>query len=60
MVRGLENLPSSTETSRPLLLVGNHGRLGLYDLPFLVIELYLRRIKVPPSTGSAAPGPLAH
>lgn len=49
VVRGLENLPKASDTNRPLLLVGNHARIGLYDMPFLVIELYMRRIKVPNS-----------
>ena len=46
VVHGVENLPSASETSRPLLLVGNHARIGLYDMPFLIIELYLRGVKV--------------
>lgn len=46
VVRGVENLPSAGETSRPILLVGNHARIGLYDMPFLMIELYLRGVKV--------------
>ena len=45
-MRGLENLPSASETNRPLLFVGNHARIGLYDMPYLIMELYLRRIKV--------------
>lgn len=46
VVSGIENLPSGIETQRPLLLVGNHARIGLYDMPLLMIELYLRKIKV--------------
>ncbi len=47
VVRGIENLPSSaSETGRPLLFVGNHARIGLFDMPYLMIELYLRGIKV--------------
>ena len=46
VMRGLENLPSASDTQRPLLFVGNHARIGLYDMPYLIMELYLRRIKV--------------
>lgn len=46
VVHGIENLPSASSTSRPLLFVGNHARIGLYDMPYLIIELYLRGIKV--------------
>lgn len=44
MVEGTENLPESG--SRPLLFVGNHTLYGLYDLPFIMMELYLRGFKV--------------
>jgi len=55
VVRGAGNLPNSAvDTSRPLLLVGNHARIGLYDMPYLMIELYLRGIKV------AAPSLVPH
>ncbi|KAK9831878.1 hypothetical protein WJX81_004455 [Elliptochloris bilobata] len=47
MVLGTENLPDPLAAkARPLLFVGNHTRFGLYDLPFLVCELYLRGFKV--------------
>ena len=47
MVLGAENLPDPLAArARPLLFVGNHTRFGLYDLPFLVCELYLRGFKV--------------
>ena len=46
MVSGAENLPGPDAGPRPLLLVGNHARIGLYDLPFLLNELYLLGIKV--------------
>ena len=42
MVRGAENLPSPLGPKKPILFVGNHTLVGLYDLPFLVYELYLR------------------
>jgi len=46
VVRGEENLPDPlAPKARPLLFVGNHTRFGLYDLPFLVCELYLRGLK---------------
>ena len=46
MVLGTENLPDPLAArARPLLFVGNHTRFGLYDLPFLVCELYLRGFK---------------
>lgn len=46
VVRGTENLPSASQTNRPLLFVGNHARIGLYDMPYLMSELYLRGVKV--------------
>ncbi len=47
LVLGTENLPDPLAlNARPLLFVGNHTRFGLYDLPFLVCELYLRGFKV--------------
>ncbi|KAK9841300.1 hypothetical protein WJX74_003515 [Apatococcus lobatus] len=42
VVRGAENLPSPLGPKKPILFVGNHTLVGLYDLPFLVYELYLR------------------
>ena len=45
VLQGLDNLPGRGET-RPLLFVGNHSRLGVYDLPWMLSELYLRGIKV--------------
>ena len=46
VVRGAENLPSCSDTARPILFVGNHARIGLFDMPFLMVELYLRGLKV--------------
>lgn len=45
VIQGEENLPGRDET-RPLLFVGNHSRMGVYDLPWILSELYLRGIKV--------------
>ncbi|GAX74282.1 hypothetical protein CEUSTIGMA_g1731.t1 [Chlamydomonas eustigma] len=44
VVLGGENLPleGSMDWSRPMLFVGNHGKMGFYDTPFLMYELYLR------------------
>ncbi|KAK3284401.1 hypothetical protein CYMTET_7949 [Cymbomonas tetramitiformis] len=43
LISGLSNLPDPlTATSRPVLFVGNHSSQGLYDLPLMVHELYLR------------------
>ena len=42
VVRGAHNLPSPLGPKKPILFVGNHTLTGLYDLPFLVYELYLR------------------
>ena len=58
MVLGAEHLPDPLAAkARPLLFVGNHTRFGLYDLPFLVCELYLRGFKVrrPVARGFACP-----
>lgn len=44
VMQGTENLPSKGEV-RPLLFVGNHSRMGVYDLPWIVSELYLRGYK---------------
>jgi pimeloyl-ACP methyl ester carboxylesterase/1-acyl-sn-glycerol-3-phosphate acyltransferase len=48
---GEDRLPSPSSSSstlppRPLLFVANHARYGLYDLPFLVGELYARGVRV--------------
>ncbi|KAJ9531874.1 hypothetical protein QJQ45_022011, partial [Haematococcus lacustris] len=45
---GAENLPmlGSEEAARPMLFVGNHQRMGLYDTPLLVYELAVRGYKV--------------
>ena len=51
VVAGVELLPPA-DTLRPLMFVGNHSRMGVYDLPWLLSELYMRGIKVP-----ALPGP---
>lgn len=43
MLTGVKNLPDPMQkVSRPVLFVGNHTSLGMYDLPLLVHELYLR------------------
>lgn len=44
VVLGTEHLPApgTAEYERPMLLVGNHQRVGLYDTPLLVYELYVR------------------
>ena len=47
MVAGVELLPSA-DTVRPLLFVGNHSRMGVYDLPWILSELYMRGIKAAP------------
>lgn len=47
VVRGEENVPDGAVTEQGCLFVGNHTRFGLYDLPFLMYELYLRGHKVP-------------
>lgn len=46
VVRGVEHLPSGAVGSRPILFVGNHTLMGLYDLPVLLMELYMRGFKV--------------
>eukprot|EP00884_Botryococcus_braunii_P010502 jgi/Botrbrau1/19453/Bobra.0338s0073.1 len=51
VVEGTEHLPVGPR--RPLLFVGNHTLYGLYDLTFLMVELYLRGYKV---RGLAHPG----
>ncbi len=44
MVLGFEHLPppGSPDFSRPMLFVGNHQKMGFYDTPLLVYELYVR------------------
>lgn len=44
VVLGAEHIPleQAAASGRPILFVGNHGRCGLYDLPLLMMELYLR------------------
>jgi len=46
VVRGAENVPDGAVKERGCLFVGNHTQFGLYDLPFLMYELYLRGHKV--------------
>lgn len=46
VVRGAENVPDGAVKERGVLFVGNHTQFGLYDLPFLMYELYLRGHKV--------------
>lgn len=46
VVRGVDLLPTGAVGSRPILFVGNHTLMGLYDLPVLLMELYLRGFKV--------------
>ncbi|KAF6260587.1 hypothetical protein COO60DRAFT_1625641 [Scenedesmus sp. NREL 46B-D3] len=50
---GQEHLPGLVGSGRPLLFVGNHQKCGLYDMPLLAYELYLRGFKV---KGLAHPG----
>jgi len=48
LVAGAHHLPDPADPAtagRPLLFVANHARYGLYDLPFLVSELYARGIR---------------
>ncbi|KAK9823578.1 hypothetical protein WJX72_003968 [[Myrmecia] bisecta] len=42
---GVEHLPDPLSTKRPILFVGNHTLYGVYDLPFLMYELYIRGFK---------------
>ncbi|KAL0028357.1 hypothetical protein WJX77_001655 [Trebouxia sp. C0004] len=53
VMKGVENLPDPLGPRRPLLFIGNHTLIGLYDLPLLVHELYLRGYRV---RGLAHPG----
>eukprot|EP00877_Chromochloris_zofingiensis_P003357 jgi/Chrzof1/13021/Cz07g16210.t1 len=52
---GLECLPDphGAARGRPMLFVGNHQKMGLYDMPLLLYELYMRGFKV---KGLAHPG----
>jgi hypothetical protein len=50
---GQEHLPALATSERPLLFVGNHQKMGLYDMPLLAYELYMRGFKV---KGLAHPG----
>eukprot|EP00879_Flechtneria_rotunda_P011456 GHRR01011969.1.p1 GENE.GHRR01011969.1~~GHRR01011969.1.p1 ORF type:complete len:750 (+),score=309.75 GHRR01011969.1:1187-3436(+) len=50
---GQEHLPGLVRSGRPLLFVGNHQKMGLYDMPLLAYELYMRGFKV---KGLAHPG----
>ncbi|KAF8058058.1 acyltransferase-like protein [Scenedesmus sp. PABB004] len=43
---GQEHLPALVSSGRPLLFVGPHGKMGLYDMPLLTYELYMRGFKV--------------
>lgn len=44
---GTENLPDPlAQPRRPILFVGNHTLFGLYDLPMLMDQLYLRGFRV--------------
>ncbi|EFJ42301.1 hypothetical protein VOLCADRAFT_107348 [Volvox carteri f. nagariensis] len=55
VVLGFEHLPppGSPAFSRPMLFVGNHQKMGFYDTPLLVYELYVRGYRV---RGLAHPG----
>ncbi|KAF5832325.1 hypothetical protein DUNSADRAFT_11801 [Dunaliella salina] len=55
VVLGTEHLPplGSEEFKRPMLFVGNHQRVGLYDTPLLVYEMAVRGYRV---RGLAHPG----
>lgn len=44
-VYGEQHLPLDALGHRPVLFVGNHTLFGLYDMPLLMLELYLRGIK---------------
>ena len=55
VMRGVENLPDPLKgPRRPLLFVGNHTLFGMLDLPFLMMELYLRGHKVRGEQSKAA------
>lgn len=49
-VFGAENLPdlSKYDRPRPIIFVGNHQKMGLYDLPLLLLELYYRQARFAP------------
>ena len=52
---GAENLPpeGSKDWARPMLFVGNHGKMGFYDTPLLMYELFVRGYRI---RGLAHPG----
>lgn len=52
---GAENLPpeGSEDWARPMLFVGNHGKMGFYDTPLLMYELFVRGYRI---RGLAHPG----
>ena len=60
VVRGAENVPDGAVKERGCLFVGNHTQFGMYDLPFLMYELYLRGHKVRLSRHNPAPAPASH
>ncbi|KAG2447181.1 hypothetical protein HYH02_007924 [Chlamydomonas schloesseri] len=55
VVLGYSNLPppGTPDFERPMLFVGNHQKMGFYDTPLLVYELYVRGYRV---RGLAHPG----
>ena len=53
-------MPDGAVKERGCLFVGNHTQFGMYDLPFLMYELYLRGHKVRRSLRSPAPAPASH
>ena len=59
MVRGVENIPDGLVAERGILFVGNHTRFGMYDMPFLMIELHLRghNVRAPPGKTQPYPRP---
>jgi hypothetical protein len=56
VVLGAQHLPdpASVAGARPLLFVGNHQRMGLYDMPLLLMELYVRGHQVGGEAGAGA------
>lgn len=55
LVLGTEHLPDPAQVvgRRALVFVGNHQRMGLYDMPLLMMELYVRGFQ---PKGLAHPG----
>ncbi|KXZ48759.1 hypothetical protein GPECTOR_25g343 [Gonium pectorale] len=51
VVLGFEHLPppGSPDFARPMLFVGNHQKMGFYDTPLLVYELYVRGYRPDPT-----------